>query len=106
MPLCVTVCFIGTLDRCELSPLFSGDELTGAIIAHYQYLLKCQYNAVGGLEDPAYGMEYDFSTQRGSFIQVLHVNFNHWIVVSNTVSKQGMQCICVAVYSLVVGLVQ
>ena len=79
---------IGPLD-CDLSPLYCGGELTSTVIARYQHLLKCTYNAVGGLEDPAYGSEYSFSTQRGIFVQVLHVDGNHWIVASNVWSKQG-----------------
>lgn len=81
---------IGILDHEELAPLYSGGQLTSTIIARYQHLLKSKYN-VGGLEDPVYGLQYEFSTQRGHFVQVLHVNQDHWIVVSNMNSKQGME---------------
>ena len=55
-------------NQYELSHLFSGEELTSDIIARYQNLLKSQYIPVGGLEDPVYGVGYDFSTQRGTFV--------------------------------------
>ena len=53
--------------------------------------------AIGGLEDPAYGKEYTFSTQRGRFVQILHANGNHWITVSNINCRSGITnllCIC------------
>ena len=68
-----------------------GAELTSSIIVAYQRLLKKQF-AIGGLEDPAYGKEYEFSTQRGHFIQVLHVNGNHWICASNVLATPGKHC--------------
>ena len=89
------IILIGTLDDRDLAPLYSGGQLTSTIIACYQHLLKGKYNAIGGLEDPAYGLEYDFFTQRGFFVQMLHVNGDHWIVASNMNCKPGMQIICV-----------
>lgn len=78
-----------SVDQSDLSLILSGEELTATVIARYQGLLKHEYTSVGGLEDPAYGIEYDFSTQRGSFVQVLHVNSNHWIVASNVNARAG-----------------
>lgn len=74
--------------------MYSGGQLTSTIVACYQQLLKDKYNAIGGLEDPAYGLECDFSTQRGFFVQVLHVNGDHWIVASNMNCKPGMKIFC------------
>ena len=85
---CFVLC-MHLVDQSDLSLILSGEELTATIIARYQGLLKGEYNGVGGLEDPAYGIEYDFSTQRGSFVQVLHVNGNHWIVASNLNAGAG-----------------
>ena len=64
----------------KISPLKQAFRTT----ACYQHLLRGKYNAVGGLEDPAYSSEYDFP------MQVFHDNGNHWIVASNVRSKQGM----------------
>ena len=80
---------IGILDHEDLAPLYSGRQLTSTMIAHYQHLLKSKYN-VGTLEDPVYGLHYEFSTQRVHFVQVLHVNQDHWIVISTMNSKPSM----------------
>ena len=85
---CFVLC-IHSVDQSDLSLILSGEELTATIIARYQGLLKGKYNSVGGSEEPAYGIEYDFSTQRGRFVQVLHVNSNHWIVASNLNAGAG-----------------
>ena len=80
----------------NMSLLLNGEELTCTFIIRYQLLLRDQF-AIGGLEDPAYGKEYNFSTQRGRFVQILHVNGNHWITVSNINCRSGITnllCIC------------
>ena len=87
----------GILDRKVLSSLYSGAWLTSDTIALYQKLLKGRYSAIGGLEDPAYGLGYQFSPQRGIFTQILHVNGDHWIVASNVNCKQGT-CTCIYIY--------
>ena len=47
--------------------------------------------SVGGLQDPGYGIGYKFSAQTGLFVQIMHVNKNHWICVSNIMAtKKGM----------------
>ena len=58
----------------------------------YQKLLQSKYS-VGGLQDPGYGIGCKFTMQKGPFIQILHVNGNHWICVSNMMSKKGMNCV-------------
>ena len=58
------IILIGTLHDRDLAPLYSGGQLTSTIIACYQHLLKGKYNAIGGLEDPAYALEYDFYPER------------------------------------------
>ena len=88
----IAIIYTDTLGHTNLAPLHSGGQLTSSIIACYQLLLKQKYN-VGGLEDPVYGVQYEFSTQRGPFVQVLHVNQNHWIVISNMNSKPGIKTI-------------
>ena len=46
--------------------------------------------SVGGLQDPGYGIGYKFTMQKEPFVQILHVNGNHWVCVSNMMSKKGM----------------
>ena len=72
------------------------DELTATTIVKYQSLLQKEFS-VGGLQDPGYGVGYKFTAETGSFIQILHVNGNHWICVSNMMSKKGIAnyiCMC------------
>ena len=77
----------------NMSLLLNGEELTCTFIIRYQLLLRDRF-AIGGLEDPAYGKEYNFSTQRGRFVQILHVNCNHWITVSNINCRSGITVFC------------
>ena len=65
------------------------DQLTATTISKYQSLLRKEFS-IGGLQDPGYGIGYKFATQSGPFVQILHVNGNHWICVSNMMSKKGM----------------
>ena len=65
-------------------------ELTATTIVKYQKLLQREFS-VGGLQDPGYGIGSKFTVQRGPFIQILHVDGNHWICVSNMMSKKGMK---------------
>ena len=78
------------------------EELTATTIAKYQSLLRREFS-VGGLQDPGYGIGYKFTAQNGSFVQILHVNNNHWICVSNIMSKKGINYCklinpCVTIY--------
>ena len=72
----------------EFEDLSTGAWLETSTVVAYQQLLKKKF-AIGGLDDPAYGQEYAFSTQRGHFVQVLHVNGNHWLCASNVLSVPG-----------------
>ena len=53
------------------------------LIAAAQHLLKKRYPAVEGLQPPAVALTGTMQQQMASkFVQILHINSNHWIVVS------------------------
>ena len=64
--------------------------IDGRIINHAQELVKGKYKDTDGLQDPVL---WRFATVEGKFVQVLHVNNNHWICVArnenNEVSVYG-----------------
>ena len=78
-------CFAGTGKK----QVETEKELTATTIVKYQKLLQREFS-VGGLQDPGYGIGCKFTMQKGPFVQILHINGNHWICVSNIMSKKGM----------------
>ena len=73
----------------------NGRWLSDAVITAGQKLLKDSYPHIGGLQPTILGMTLAFEVQRilgmtlvfevqrGEFVQVLHINDNHWITASN-----------------------
>ena len=52
------------------------EQLDDRIISHAQEFIKGKYKDANGLQDP---ILQRFGTIDGKFVQVLHVNNNHWI---------------------------
>ena len=63
--------------------MINGRWLSDAVITAGQKLLKDAYPHIGGLQPTILGMTLVFEVQRGEFVQVLHINDNHWITASN-----------------------
>ena len=57
--------------------------LSDALINAGQKLLKDAYPHIGGLQPTILGMILAFEVQRKQFVQVLHINENHWVTASN-----------------------
>ena len=62
--------------------------LNSSIIAAAQLLLKEQYEASSGLQDPCYGPSMAFEVVAGEFVQILHNGHGHWLTVTN-IGAQG-----------------
>ena len=61
----------------------SGEWLTDRTINIAQSLLKRQYPEIGGLQSCLLGQTLAFDVEKGKFVQILFVNKNHWITISN-----------------------
>ena len=72
-----------TLFPSDRKSLINGRWLNDAVITAGQKLLKDAYPHIGGLQPTILGMTLAFEVQRGEFLQVLHINDNHWITASN-----------------------
>ena len=59
--------------------------LDDRIINHAQELIKRKYKDTDGLQDPVLQR---FATVDGTFVQVLHVNNNHWICVAGNKNNE------------------
>ena len=59
--------------------------LDDRIINHAQELIKREYKDTDGLQDPVL---WRFATVDGKFVQVLHVNNNHWICVAGSKNNE------------------
>lgn len=70
--------------------------LNDSIINCFQTLLKSQYPNFQGFQNTQLRKTLKFETINWEqpFIQILHVNGNHWIVVSNIYSEKG----CIDIY--------
>ena len=59
--------------------------LDDKIINHAQEIIKRKYKDTDGLQDPVLRR---FATVDGKFVQVLHMNNNHWICVAGNKSYE------------------
>ena len=73
-----------------LDGIWIGDET----ILNAQILMKKKFPYMEGLDDPLKGAFGGFDVMKERFVQVLHVNGNHWITVSNMASETAAQ-VCV-----------
>lgn len=60
-----------------------------------QQLLKKENPYVGGLQDPVLQMAHSFEIEGGEFVQILHMNNNHWITISSIGCSPG----CIKLYN-------
>ena len=72
-----------TLFPSDKNSLINGSWLSDALITAGQKLLKDAYPHIGGLQPTILGMTLAFEVQRKQFVQVLHINENHWVTASN-----------------------
>lgn len=63
--------------------------LNDNIIKVSQDILKKSHPNIGGLQSTMLGETLTYSIERGKFVQILHINNNHWITISNIFSKNG-----------------
>ena len=61
------------------------EQIDGQIINHGQELIKGKYKDTDGFQGPVLQR---FATVDGKFVQVLHVNNNHWICVAGNKNNE------------------
>ena len=69
--------------------LGSGGWLNDKHIHAAQQLLKKENPYVGGLQDPILQTAHSFEIEGGEFVQILHMNNNHWITISSIGCSPG-----------------
>ena len=69
--------------------ILNGKWITDSIINAGQKLIKEAFPHIGGLQVTTLGEILAFQMERREFVQVLHVNNNHWITVSNIQCTSG-----------------
>ena len=60
----------------------NGQWLTSTIIDAAQLLLKRKASWIDGWQSTAFGRNYQFKVTESPLVLFLHVNGNHWLVVS------------------------
>lgn len=63
--------------------------LNDKIINVAQKLLKRSHPEVNGLQKTYLGETLTYTIERGKFVQILHINGNHWITISNVFSQRN-----------------
>ena len=61
----------------------SNGWLTASIISAVNTTLHNQFPVIQGLQDTTLGETLDFDKPTDRFIQILHSNSNHWVMISN-----------------------
>ncbi len=69
--------------------LLNGHWLTDSIITAGQILLQKQNQSIGGLQPTILSENFQFSIQKGEFVQIINVNNSHWLTVSNIGCPKG-----------------
>ena len=72
-----------TLFPSDKKSLINSRWLSNALINAGQKLLKDAYPHISGLQPTLLGMTLAFKVQSEQFVQVLHINENHWVTASN-----------------------
>ena len=76
------------LEDVDLVSLSQPSFLTDRVLIAACNLLRKDYGAGCGLQDPIIGQTLNFQ-QRSDFIQILHTGANHWITVTNFGCERG-----------------
>ena len=75
-------CFGVALTMDHKKTIENGEWLCDYIIPASQMLMKNTYPSVGGLQNPLLAVTFSMEPCEKEFIQILHLNKNHWITVS------------------------
>ena len=79
--------FITDLDQCDIDELSTNAWLSDKHINAAHYLLKSIDSTIGGFQDTV--KEESWKPVTGKYVQIFHVNDNHWITVSTIQAKPG-----------------
>ena len=82
------------LRACDKVDTLSRKWLNDRVINSAQILLASQFPYLDGLQDPLRNALGGFDIMRGHFVQIMHVNGNHRITVSNLPSTRPNE-VCV-----------
>ena len=70
-----------TLSPIEVARLENGEMLNDTHIDIANQMLRKQYPDVRGLQSPLLGQSLSFAVTKPPFVQVLHVDGLHWVMV-------------------------
>lgn len=87
-----------TLSVQDKEAITSGKQLSDLHILYGQCLLKRQFPEVQGLSCTLLQTQLKFDIQK-EFVQICHIRNNHWIVISNMLSKPGEVHVFDSVYT-------
>ena len=76
------------LSEQDIKVITNGEWLTDHIIGAAQSVLRKQFTYISGMENTTLGPVFNFSVQKGEFVQILYTGSHHWILVSN------IGCLC------------
>ena len=86
-------CWKRLLDK-RITFILDGDWLSDSLIDAAQSLLKNQFPSMCGLQPTVLGETLAFNVVKGDFVQVILVNRNHWVTVSNIRCQRN----CIDIY--------
>ena len=87
-----------TLSVQDKEAITSGQQLNDLHILYGQCFLKHQFPGVQGLSCPLTQSRLQYDTEK-EFVQICHIRNNHWIVISNILSKPGVVHVFDSVYT-------
>ena len=73
----------------DYNALLNGSWVTDNIANAGQIIIKYTFSHICGLQNILLGMHLQFDVQSTEFVQILHIDGNHWITISTIGCKVG-----------------
>ena len=73
----------------EYDALLHGSWVTDNIVNAGQMIIKYTFPHICGLQNILLGLNLQFDVQATEFVQILHIDGNHWITISTIGCKVG-----------------